>query len=124
MKVEIEAGFKPEFYRHSGWPRRGPHELPEAWLEAREKAACAPFDDSVTLGDALDRASERVSHTVSRNKNIIRGVPCLRSTRVPVYQICGMIGEGYTPKRTAKFLSISEDQVKAALKFASSLLEQ
>jgi len=35
-----------------------------------------------------------------------------------------MIAEGYTQKRVAKFMSISEEQVVDALRFASILLEQ
>jgi DNA-binding CsgD family transcriptional regulator len=35
-----------------------------------------------------------------------------------------MNAEGYSPKRVAKFMSISEEQVSSALKFASILLEQ
>jgi len=55
---------------------------------------------------------------------VLRGIPCLRNTRVPVYQICGMIAEGYSSKRVAKYMSISEEQVSDALKFVSILLEQ
>jgi hypothetical protein len=40
------------------------------------------------------------------------------------YQVCGMLAEGYLIGRVAKFLSISDKQVKSALKFASIVFEQ
>lgn len=122
MRVKVEARLGEEV-RHD-WSRRESHELPETWREAREQAACATIDETVSLGDAFDKASARVFHLVSRNRQTLRGVPCVRNTRVPVYQICGMLAEGYTTKRVARFLSISEDDVKAALRFASALFEQ
>ncbi len=105
-------------------PYWGSRRLPDAWLEARERAAVRPFDDTQTIGQVFDRAIAKCSGRVSREKRILRGVPRLRDTRIPLYQICGMVAEGMRPKRVAKTLGISEEQVKAALTFASIILEQ
>jgi uncharacterized protein (DUF433 family) len=101
-----------------------PHRTPEAWLEARERSGALPIDDAQTIGEVFDRAIARVSHAISRARSRLRGVPCLRGTRIPAYQICGMAAEGIPLKRVAKILGISETQVKAAVKFASIVLEQ
>ena len=122
MKVDIDRsplGFPHDVHRH-----KMRHRLPLAWLEARERASALPFDDSQTLGDVFDSAISRVNRAVSRNKLVLRGVPCIRETRIPVYQVCGMIAEGYSIRKTARTFSISDKQVRDALKFASIVLEQ
>lgn len=98
--------------------------LPASWLEARERASASSSDDSESIGDAMDTAAARAAHAVWRNKDVLRGVPCVRNTRVPVYQICGMLAEGYSVRRVAKFLSLEESDVKAALRFVSIFLER
>jgi uncharacterized protein (DUF433 family) len=125
MRVGRRAlGINDSLLRDTDWTRGNPHGLPDSWVEAREKVAALPCDETQTLGDVLDRAISKVNYAVWRDKRVLRGVPCLKSTRIPVYQICGMIAEGCSPKRVSKFLSISEKQVSDALKFASIVLEQ
>lgn len=104
-------------------PRRWRH-LPDSWLEARVRASASPSDDAESIGDAMDTAAAKAAQAVWRNKDTLRGVPCVRNTRVPVYQICGMLAEGYSVRRVAKFLSLEESDVKAALRFVSILLER
>jgi uncharacterized protein (DUF433 family) len=123
MRVERELGYG-NLQRDRHWTRAIPHRIPEAWIEAREKASALPCDETQTIGEVFDRAISKVHHAIWRDKRVLRGIPCLRNTRIPVFQICGMIAEGYSPKRVAKFMSISEEQVSSALKFASILLEQ
>ena len=119
-----ELGYN-DLPRHDmDWARGIPHGLPDSWLEAREKASALPCDESQTIGEAFDRAISRTHNAVWRDRRLLRGIPCLRNTRIPVYQICGMIAEGYTPKRVAKYMCLSEKQVSDALRFASILLEQ
>lgn len=123
MKVELEIeniGLRRDMHR----ARVGAHRLPDAWIDAREKANARPCDETQTLGEAFDRAISKSESAVWRHGHVLRGIPCIRNTRIPVYQICGLIAEGYSQKRVARFMSISEGQVKGALKFASILLEQ
>jgi len=124
MRVDKELGFNLVHRGDTHSSRGIPHGLPESWIEAREKAAALPCDETQTIGEVFDRAISKVHHAIWRDKRVLRGIPCLRNTRVPVYQICGMIAEGYSSKRVAKYMSISEEQVSDALKFARILLEQ
>jgi uncharacterized protein (DUF433 family) len=124
MRVAKVLEFNPPYRRDTHSSRGIPHRLPESYIEARERAAALPCDETQTMGEAFDRAFSKVRNVIWRDKRVLRGVPCLRSTRIPVYQICGMIAEGYSLKRVAKFMSISEKQVRDALRFASILLEQ
>ena len=124
VSVERELGFCSVLPRHTHSSRPARHSLPVSWIEAREKASALPCDETQTIGDVFDRAISRTHHAIWRDSRVLRGIPCLKNTRVPVYQICGMIGEGYSSKRVARYLAISEEQIKDALKFASILLEQ
>lgn len=113
--------------RHRSEIHRGevqPGRLPAAWVEAREKLAVRAFDDSQAIGDVFDRAIAMVGHKVWRDKGRFRGIPCLYGTRIPLAQVCGMIAEGMSPKRVARALSVSEEEVKTALRFASIMLDQ
>ena len=124
MKVEVERVFPGKIIRDIHRTPSIRHALPESWIEARERASALPCDDSQTIGDVYDRAISKLSRAIWCDRRVLRGVPCLRHTRIPVYQICGMLAEGYSTKRVAKFLSISDEQVKSALKFASIVFEQ
>src|SRR6266850_3377338 len=120
MRVgRMGLGINDSLRRDPDWTRGIPHGLPDSWLEAREKASALPCDETQTIGEVFDRAISKTHHAIWRDKRVLRGVPCLRNTRIPVYQICGMIAEGYSQKRVAKFMGISEEQVGDALKFAS-----
>ncbi|MBZ5503662.1 MAG: DUF433 domain-containing protein [Acidobacteriia bacterium] len=123
MKVDVARSFPSRVPRHNHRHNMR-HRLPEPWIEARERADALPCDDSQTLGSVFDHAISKVERAIWRNKRVLRGVPCIRNTRVPVYQVCAMIGEGYSVGRVAKFLSISDQQVKDALKFAGIVFEQ
>jgi len=125
QRLICPLGQREEIHRADLGPRKlRDHKLPLAWLEARERLAARPFDDTQTIGQAFDRAITKLSNKVSRDTRKLRGVPCLAGTRIPLYQICGMIAEGMSVKRVAQTLSMSEDQVKIALRFASIVLEQ
>ncbi len=124
MRVEREIGFN-NLPRRDAHPLRGKlHGLPESWIEAREKVAALPCDETQTIGEVFDLAIARMHHATWRDKRVVRGVPCLRNTRIPVYQICGMIAEGLSTRKVATYMSISEKQVRDALRFASIVLEQ
>ncbi len=124
MKVARESGYSRLLRRDADWPRGNPHGLPDSWIEAREKVAVQPCDETQTIGEVFDHAIAKMPHAIWRDRRVLRGVPCIRGTRIPIYQVCGMIGEGFSSKRVAKFMSLSEEQVHDALQFASILLEQ
>jgi len=124
LRIGRELGFGNVLPRHTHSPRPTRHSLPESWIEAREKATALPCDDTQTIGDVFDKAISMIHHAIRRDKRVLRGIPCLRNRRIPVYQICGMVAEGYSTKRVSKYLSISEENVNDALRFASILLEQ
>jgi len=124
MKVARELMFPLRVRQETHRSELGPYRIPVSWLEVRERVSALPFDDTQTIGDVFDHAISKVSHAISRDKHKLRGVPCLRGARIPVYQICGMMAEGISLKRVAKILGISEEQVKTALRFASIILEQ
>lgn len=127
MKISPRSVMIPTPYptserRHR--PYFGSRGLPDVWVQARVHAAVRPFDDTQTIGHVFDRAIAKCSGKVWRDKKILRGVPCLRRTRIPLYQICGMVAEGMKYQEVAQSLGISEEQVKTALRFASIILEQ
>ncbi len=124
MKVARELMFPLRIRRETHRSELRPYRIPGSWLEVREGVSAIAFDDTQTLGDVFDHAISKVSYAISRDKYKLRGVPCLRGTRIPVYQICGMMAERIPLKRVAKLLGISEEQVKTALRFASIILEQ
>jgi uncharacterized protein (DUF433 family) len=124
MKVARELGFTSQLRRDADWARGNPHGLPDSWIEARERVAALPCDETQTIGEVFDHAIAKMPSAIWRDRRVLRGVPCVRGTRIPVYQVCGMIGEGISSKRVAKFMSLSEEQVHDALRFASVLLEQ
>jgi uncharacterized protein (DUF433 family) len=122
MKVRIDRSFPIRFRRDIHPIHR--QRMPELWIEARERASALPCDDAQFLGDVFDGAIAKLDGAIWRNKSVLRGIPCVRKTRIPVYQICGMMGEGYSVRRVARLLCLSDRQVRDALKFASIVLEQ
>ena len=124
VKLGKEFGFSSTQRPHTHSSHGMRHSLPESWIEAREKADSLPYDDSQTIGEVFDRAISKLHHAIWRYKGVLRGIPCLRNTRIPIYQICGLMAEGYSKNKVAKCMSISERQVNDALRFASILLEQ
>jgi hypothetical protein len=88
MKVAIELS-PQRIPRDIHRVRRIPRRLPESYIEARERASVLPCDDSQTIGDVFDISISRVSPAIWRDMRVLRGVPCLRDTRIPVYQVCG-----------------------------------
>ena len=56
--------------------------------------------------------------------DICHGKPCIRGTRIPVYLIVSLIGEGETPESIIKdYPSITLDDIKSAVKYAARLCE-
>ena len=57
--------------------------------------------------------------------NILAGKPVIKGTRIPVYLIIELIANGMTTKEILKeYPELKEEDIKAALLYASKLLEK
>jgi len=57
--------------------------------------------------------------------NVLAGKPVIKGTRIPVYLIIELIASGMTVRNVLKeYPELNEDDVKAALLYASKLLEK
>ena len=55
---------------------------------------------------------------------IQHGKPVIRGTRVPVVRIIGGLAGGMTAEEISREYGVSEEDVRAALEYASKLIEQ
>ena len=57
---------------------------------------------------------------ISSDPEIMHGKPCIKGTRIPVWLVVGMLGNGMTEDQILKqYPSLSSASIKAALKYAS-----
>ncbi|MGB9613240.1 MAG: DUF433 domain-containing protein [Candidatus Margulisiibacteriota bacterium] len=56
---------------------------------------------------------------VTKNKDIMGGIPVIKGTRVPVGLICGLMARGYGPEYISKAYGISKKQIQVALEYAA-----
>ena len=57
--------------------------------------------------------------------NICHGQACIKSTRIPVYQIIGMLANGDTIEQLLKqYPSLVRDDILACLDYAASLAQE
>jgi uncharacterized protein (DUF433 family) len=69
------------------------------------------------MGELLDR--------IVVDPNVLVGKPVIKGTRIPVYLIIELIAGGMTIKDVLKeYPELREEDVKAALLYASKLLER
>jgi len=69
------------------------------------------------MGELLDR--------IVVDPDILAGKPVIKGTRIPVYLIIELMATGMTTEDVLKeYPEIQEDDVKAALLYASKLLER
>jgi uncharacterized protein (DUF433 family) len=62
---------------------------------------------------------------ISIDPKICHGQACIKGTRIPVYQIIGMLANGDTIEELLKeYPSLERDDIKAALNYAASLAEK
>lgn len=58
------------------------------------------------------------------NPKILSGKPVIKGTRIPVYLILKLLASGYSTEKIVKsYPSLKKEDVKAAVKYASSILE-
>jgi uncharacterized protein (DUF433 family) len=65
-------------------------------------------------------SKEEVLSHISSDPEIMHGKACIKSTRIPVWLVVGMLGDGVTEDEILKqYPSLSSADIKAALKYAS-----
>jgi uncharacterized protein (DUF433 family) len=58
------------------------------------------------------------------NPKILGGKPVIKGTRIPIYLILKLLASGYSVKKIIKsYPSLKEEDIKAAIEYASSVLE-
>lgn len=57
--------------------------------------------------------------------NILAGKPVIKGTRIPVYLIIELLANGLTPQQILReYPELKQEDIKAALLYASKLLER
>jgi uncharacterized protein (DUF433 family) len=65
-------------------------------------------------------SKEEVFTHISSDPEIMHGKPCIKGTRIPVWLIVGMLGDGMSEDEILKqYPSLTATDIKAALKYAS-----
>lgn len=68
---------------------------------------------------------EKLLERIAVDPNILAGKPVIKGTRIPVYLIIELIATGMNIKGVLKeYPELKEEDVKAALLYASKLLER
>ncbi len=67
---------------------------------------------------------EEIFEHISSDPDILHGKPCIKGTRIPVYLIVSLVGEGVSTEEIIKdYPSLTAEDIKAAVKYASKLCE-
>ena len=74
----------------------------------------------------LNIGGELMIEKVTINQEICGGQPCVKGTRIPIYIILDLIGNGYTIERIINecYPHLTEDKIKDALEFAIELIKE
>ena len=68
---------------------------------------------------------EELLERITVDPNVLAGKPVIKGTRIPIYLIIQLIASDMTIKDVLKeYPELKEDDVKAALLYASKLLEK
>ncbi len=66
-----------------------------------------------------------MNERITIDANICHGQACIKGTRIPVYQIIGMLANGDTIEELLKeYPSLTRDDILACLDYAASLAEE
>jgi uncharacterized protein (DUF433 family) len=69
-------------------------------------------------------SKEEVLNHISSDPEIMHGKPCIKGTRIPVWLVVSMLGDGMNENEILKqYPSLSADDIKAALKYASYITD-
>lgn len=70
-------------------------------------------------------AKENYTNRIQIDPRVMLGKPVIRGTRIPVYIILNLLGQGYTVERLLEaYPALTKADVKAALEFAAKRLEK
>jgi uncharacterized protein (DUF433 family) len=65
-------------------------------------------------------SKEEIINHISSDPEIMNGKPCIKRTRIPVWLVVSMLGDGMAEDEILKqYPSLSSEDIKAALKYAS-----
>ncbi len=68
--------------------------------------------------------NKEIFERISSNPEILHGKPCIKGTRIPVYMIVSLVGEGVSIDEIIKdYPSLTPEDIKASVKYASKLCE-
>ncbi len=71
----------------------------------------------------MEKEGEFLEH-ISSDLEICHGKPCIKGTRIPVYLIVSLVGEGVSIEEIIKdYPSLTEEDISAAIKYAARLCE-
>jgi uncharacterized protein (DUF433 family) len=63
---------------------------------------------------------DTVLSRISSDPEILNGKPCVKGTRIPVWLVIGMLGDGMTESEILdSYPSLTREDIQACLKFAS-----
>ena len=61
---------------------------------------------------------------ITINPNIMVGKPVIKGTRIPVYVVLNLLGEGYSFEKVIKdYPDLTKEDILAAIKFAAQFTE-
>lgn len=121
-----ETGSK-DFERRCTWAE--PNEVKPSWNSEEEAGVGQPEELAEKLQLVLHRIKldvtkeETIRKHIDIDRRVLSGVPIIKGTRIPIYLVLGYISEGYSfSEIRAAFPSLtSDEQIKAALLFASEM---
>jgi len=86
--------------------------------DAKAQARASAFHKHLAASD------EDTRRLISADPRVLHGAAVVAGTRISVYWIVSLIAQGYTVRRVLKlYPHLTEAQVRAALRFASIVLE-
>ncbi len=71
-----------------------------------------------------EREKTKMDERISIDPKVQHGKPVIRGTRVPVARIVGALAGGMTFEEIQDDYDVTAEDIRAALEFASSLIEQ
>lgn len=68
---------------------------------------------------------EKILNRITIDPKILTGKPIIKGTRIPIYLIVELVANGLTTQQILKeYPQLKPDDIKAALTYASKLLER
>ena len=73
----------------------------------------------------MNMENKEIFERISSDSEILHGKPCIKGTRIPVYLIVSLVGEGVSVEEIIKdYPSLKPEDIKAAVKYASKSLQK